>query len=1033
MGTGSSTSRSREVSVCLDEDVFGKINNQLPNTAVPIEIKPKRRLNGGQRRVSLRGDSVNKSSSFFSNISSNKNGSFVSFVSINKSEYKRQNEKLKHELNDMKSKMSSQIQTLLSSNLALKDQNVKLKSEIHEIKSSRNKIHKELVCALDNQIVMKENVQLYQHKFNELKHAISVQGKEFKGQGSSSSFSPYSFVISNQIVSTFLEFIISFSQQHNYELNSFSSVSVYKRKIIMYVCEKLDETVGTTIIKEILRLFSSLISNFMLSHVYLVTNTLSELKECSTNCDAIIIVDDMNCLCSLGIDVVTGIPVHHLKYSRMKRICPPIEEVGPLLTKYNISERTMSVDVQLFVLTFWECDINSFTPLVFDYATFFLFCNQSMIAQKLSHVSSQTGTRSYNEFDFYVKTMKKSLYVSCSKIDSYLFLARLHKIFRGELLVTCEVVADTTFEELSQAILTSLFYQVGLDHKFVSVNSESVFDVIDYVSLYFKVIIVLSIRSNAVGRCLERFLLPQKRSQSICIVLGTAVFVQIIKLCESVYLSESHTPALKLKSKMRTLKSLISLVDSELADDALTFSRLLTIFKSGLSDRCLLDLLNIPVTTYFTLKRTLVSLNIISDESGLIKLTPEMNPQEGYLTLKKLATASLQHVTDCPCSHLHLRDLPNLLEVSRSLEMAHAITSNPEALAFHLYHNSASVLMRGLENSAQMDRAHLNKEFFCLYSKFPPSEQILIYRIVSQLFYAEGAHFECRLFAKMAEDLEVYLDFDHCFASYSVQAKLNAEHLRLSKAELLLNETYCYSLRSKQLNEAVQILLLHSGILKSLDHNKASKKCFDRACSIFQHKTELSEIEQVFGYCTLLNIIKRPDIVESVFQNLVSKLGNHTSYHIVCMVLMSYASFHISRGKTKNAIPLLEYLKNAPQILVQPYRTKTLRMLALAYLQTDDAAKAIELYRLIIGKEIKFSSLCDRDYFEDVFNYLLALINKGFYGSAYDIVKSLSEHLPTNIHDDSHRVKILKLLMYLRSVISKCKPNSGHYRAAVFL
>ena len=1035
MGTGSSSFHSREVSVCLDEDVFGKINNQLPNTAVPIEIKPKRRLNGGQRRVSLRGDSVNKSSSFFSNVSSNKNanGSFVSFVSINKSEYKKQNEKLKHELNDMKSKMSSQIQTLLSSNVALKDQNVKLKSEINDIKSSRKKIHKELVCALDDQLAMKENVQLYQHKVSELKNVITVRGKDLKRPASSSSYSPYSVVISSQIVSTFLEFMISFSQQQNYELNSFSAVSIFKRKFIIYVCETLDETVSTSIVSEILRLFSSLISHFMLSNVYLVTNSLAELKECCVNCDAIIIVDELNCICSLGTEVVTGIPVHHLQFSRTKRMCPPIEEIGPLLTKYNINERTLSVDVQLFVLTFWECDVNSFAPLVFDYASFFLYCNQGLIAKKMSAVSSQTGNRSFSEFDFYVKHIKKSLYVSCSKTDSYVFMAHLMKLFRGELIVTCEVFADTTFEELTQAILASLFYQVGLDHKFVTVSIESLFDVIDYLSLYFKVIIAVSIRSNVVTRCLERFLLPQKRSHSVCVVFGTAVFGQVIKLCESVYLSESHIPALKLKSKMRTLRSLISLVDPELAGFANTSSRLLTIFRSGVSDSCLLNLLNIPITTYFTLKRTLLSLNIICEDIGLIKLTPEMTSQEGNLTLKKLVTQSLQHITQCPCSHLHLRDLPNLLEISQSLEVAHAITSNPEALAFHLYHNSPAILMQSLKNSAQLDNDYLTKEFICLYGNFPSSEQVLIYRIISQLFYSERAHFECRLFAKMAEDLEVYLDIDRCFASYSVQAKLCAENLKLCKAELLLHETYCYSLRGKQMNEAVQILLLHSGVLKSLDSTKASKKCFDRACGIFQHKTELSEIEQVFGYCTLLNILKRSKIIDSVFQNLVSKLGNQTSYHIVCMVLMSYASFHISQGKLSCAIPLLEYLKNAPRILVEPYRVKTLRMLALAYLQVDDAAKALELYRTIIGKEIKFSNLSERSYFQDVYNYLLALVRRRFFGSAYDIVKSLSENLPKNVTNESHRVKILKLLMYLRSVISKCKPNSGHYRAAVFL
>ena len=1034
MGTGSSSTRSREVSVCLDEDVFGKINNQLPNTAVPIEIKPKRKLNGGHRRVSLRGDSVNKSSSFFSNISSNKNGSFVSFVSINKSEYKRQNEKLKHELNDIKSKMSSQIQTLLSSNLALKDQNVKLKSEINQIKSSRNKIHKELVCALDNQLAMKENVQLYQHKVNELKNVITVQGKDLRQHATTSSYSPYSVVISNQIVSTFLEFMISFSRQHDYELNSFSSVSICKRKIVIYVCQTLSETVSTQIVSEILRLFSSLISNFMLSNVHLVTSSLTDLKDCSLNCDAIIIVDELNCLCSLGVEVITGLPVHHLKYSRTKRMsCPPIEEIGPLLTKYNISERTLSVDVQLFVLTFWECDVNSFAPLVFDYAAFFLYCNQGLISRKLSAVSSKRANRSFSEFDFYIKTIKKSLFVSCSKSDAYVFMAHLQDMFRGELVVMCEVVADTTFEELTQAILASLFYQVGLDHKFVTVSNESVFDVIDYLSLYFKVIIVLSIRSNVVTRCLERFLIPQKRSQSICIVLGTAIFVHVIKLCDSVYLSESHTPALKLKSKMRTLKSLISLVDPELSDFANTFTRLLTIFKSGISDSCLLNLLEIPVATYFSLKKTLLSLNIIGDDTGLVKLMPEMTSQEGNLTLKKLVTPSLQHITECPCNHLHLKDLPNLLEISRSTEVAHAITCNPEALAFHLYHSTPSILMQGLKNGAQLDNTNLSKEFLSFYGNFPISEQVLIFRILSQLFYSGKAHYESRLFAKLSEDIEVYLDSDRCFASYGVQAKISAENLKLSKAELLLHETYCYSLRNKQMNEAVQILLLHSGVLKSLDHAKASKKCFDRACSIFQHKTELSEIDQVFGYCTLLNIIKRPAIIDSVFQNLVSKLGNQTSYHIVCMVLMSYASFHISQGKLNCAIPLLEYLKNTPRILVEPYRSKTLRMLALAYLRLDDAAKAIELYKIIIGKEIKFSSLSERTYFEDVYNYILVLVRRRFFGSAYDIVKSLSENLPKNVSNEIHRVKILKLLMYLRSVISKCKPNSGHYRAALFL
>ena len=1034
MGSGSSSFHSKEPSICLDEDVFGKIYNQSPNTAVPIEIKPKRKLNGGQKRVSLRGDSVNnKSSSFFSNLSSNKNNeSLVSFMSVNKSEYKRQNEKLKYELDDTKSKMSSQIKNLLSSNVTLKNKNFKLKSEIDQIKFSKNKIHEELLCALDNQLAMKENVQFYQQKVNELQNVITVQGKDCDHENFSSDCGSFSKVLNNQIMTTFLEFMITSQKLPFFELSRFTDIIITRKKIIIFICQSLDSTVASKMIDELLVLFASLISNFYFTDIVSITHSMAGIKEYSSECHAIIVLDDISCACSSGIEFLTGKPVHLIKYATKKRLCPPIEEISSLLIKYNVLEMALGAGIQMCVINLWQCDVHSFSPLVFDYAIFFMHCKQALFAHKISSIRSSNN--SFHDLDFHLQHIKKSLYISCSDSDSYIFVSYLQRICKGELIVICQVEAGDLYDNLVQKILSSIFYQVRLDSKYFTISNQSLFEIMDNLSLYFKITIVFMLNSAVSTQCIEQFLLAQNKSQSICIIFGPSFLVKVIQLCDSVYLSSSHIPAMKHKLKQRTLKSTINLIDKEYADSAHTVTQLLTVFQSGISYSCMMDLLSTEPSHFFSLKKVLINMKVISDEAGLIELCPELCLLEPSQLPKKIKSLCLQHFTKCRNYHLHLNDMSTFLDFSSYLDVKHAVMKNPEALAYHVYHNTSCTLIQSLQSIAQADRSCLMDDFLSFYSpNYPSSEQVLIYRIIAQLYYADNAHYQSRYFSKIAEDLEIYFSLEPCFSNYGLRAKLSTERFKLCYTELMLHETYSYAVKNKQLDEAIQILLLYSGVQKSMENCHGSRKCFDRACKNFHHHTELIEIEQVFGYCSLLNIVKKTAIVDSVLKGLVSKLSNSNSNEIICMVLTSYASYHMSNGKFSCAISLLEYLVNSIKVDLEPYRTKTYRLLALTYMRTNRPSDAILLFKSILGKVVKFSSLSDKTTFGDVYNYVIALIRIRYFGSAYDIIKSVNERCPFDKFNEGYRVKVYKLLTYLRSVIQKCKPNSGHYRAEVFL
>ena len=1034
MGSGTSSFQSKETSICLDEDVFGKIYNQSPNTAVPIEIKPKRKLNGGQKRVSLRGDSVNnRSSSFFSNLSSNKNnGSLVSFISINKSEYKRQNEKLKHELDDIKNKMSSQIQNLLTSNVTLKNKNFELKSEINQIKFTKKKIHKELVCALDNQLAMKENVQFYQQKVNELQNAITVQGKNTHHVKSLPKIELFSKIINNQILTAFLEFMITSQKIPLFELSCYKDIVIAKKRIIIFICKNLDSKVSSKMIDELLVLFASLISNFSFTDIIIITSSMTDIKEYSCDCHAIIVLDDSNCSCSTGIEFLTGKSVHLVKYATKKRQCPPMEEISKLLTKYNILEMALAAGLQLCVMNLWQCDVHSFSPMVFDYAFFFMQCKHTVFAQKVNKI--QFSNDSCHDFEFHLNHIKKSLYVSCSNLDACLFVSYLQRICKGELLVVSQIGARDSYNDLIQKIFASIFYQVKLESKYFTIANQSLFEIVDYLSLYFKVTIAIVINSTTLTQCLENFLLAQKKSQSVCIIFGPSVLVKVIQLCDSIYLSHSHIPAMKHKPKLTTLKSTINLVEKEYTDHCYMVAQLLTVFQSGLSDSCLKNILGLDPITFYDLKKVLINAKIIIEDAGLIELCSQLCSLEPSQLPKKITTMCLQHFVKCRNYHLHLNDVSMFFRFSSNIDAKHAIARNPEALAYHVYNKTSSLLINELSKYSKMDRKCLLNNFQSFYcTNYPSSEQVLIFRIIAQLYYSDKAHYQSRYFSKLSQDLEVYFGFEPCFSNLGLYAKLSTERFKVCNTELMLYEACCYAIRNKLLDEAIKMLLLQSGILKSMENSHRSRKCFEHACSVFHHHTELIEIEHVFGYCLLLSVIKRSTLIDSVLQGLVSKLSNNNSGEIICMVLTSYASYHISKGKYSCAISLLEYVVNSFKIQSDLCRSKSFRLLALTYMKMNRPSDAVNLYKVFLGKDINYHDLSDISVFEDVYNYVIALIKIHYFGSAYDIMKSVNEWYPSNLMNNGYRHKVSSLLKYLRSVISKCKPSSGHYRADTFL
>ena len=464
MGTGTSNSKSKDMSACLDEDVFGKISNHQPKTSVPIEIKPRRALNGGKKRVSLRGDSVNRSSSFFSNMSSNKNGSFVSYMSINRSEYKKQNEKLRHELNEMKGKMSSQIQTLLSSNVSLKHQNIKLQSEISQVKSSKTKIQRELVSALDNQLALKENVHLYQHKVKELRNVITVKTNKTVPDASNGA-------VTNQIMSTFLEFILSHSSKSvTFELIDFlGSTAVRRCRTGIVVCGNEEKTKTTeNIIDQMLLIFSQLISNFIITDFVCISDNLSDLQDC----ESIIGVDYSDCDCLYTSLCKSTVPVSLLRIMPVRKGVPPIEKTSKYFTKYNISELSLNLGLQMFILDYWSCDMQVLSPLVFDYSYFFSNLKIFLLSDDLENLNVLPHEDSLDEFEFYVKNVKKSLFVSCSTSDALLFSRWLHRWYHEELLIFVDIEATTTYDDLNQALLRYASFKIGLDWKYVCSELE---------------------------------------------------------------------------------------------------------------------------------------------------------------------------------------------------------------------------------------------------------------------------------------------------------------------------------------------------------------------------------------------------------------------------------------------------------------------------------------------------------------------------------------------------------------------------------
>eukprot|EP00116_Pleurobrachia_bachei_P002648 sb/3462910/ len=634
MGTGSS--RSQETSICLDEDTFGKINKQLPNTSVPIEIKPRRRLNGAANRISLRGDSANRSSSFFSNLSSNKNESHASFLSLNKSEYKRQNEKLRHELYDLKSKMSNQIQGLLSSNKTLKNQNTKLKSEIDKVRVSKQRIHEELLCALDSQLAMRQNVKLYRSKVTELENVITIKSVDHSSKESVK----FSDILNTHIMVSFAEFIVSI--QDNFLLNTFLEQRVERKKVGILVCPDLPPHLAEQILTELLSQFAMLTSSYKLTDITL------DLPDPSL--DSLIIIDSEQC--SHGCHLNSSKPIHHLCYTCPRRGLPPIEKKTARYTKYSVINSAVKISVQTFVQHFWQSE--SPVPLVFDYAMFFMRRFSVLTKHHAVSVSPQVSSHDFTELDYHIHHMKSSLFVSCSPEDAMVFCSHLMSRYEGELVVVCEVTANTSYHEIALQIMSSLCYQIGMDLKYLDLREELLFDLINYLSLFFKVVIVVFVPSPTTSPTLELFLRGQQHSRSLCIILAQSTSVQVVQQCDSVFLSTSHTPAVRMLASIRPVKVLLSALPEELVGLGEVVVQFLTVFQTGLPDVCLASLLKCGVITYLQLSCCLRTLGIIRSDRGLVELSPRYLTVPSPLMAENLVSPFLEHLSTCPCPHLHL-------------------------------------------------------------------------------------------------------------------------------------------------------------------------------------------------------------------------------------------------------------------------------------------------------------------------------------------------------------------------------------------
>ena len=110
---------------------------------------------------------------------------------------------------------------------------------------------------------------------------------------------------------------------------------------------------------------------------------------------------------------------------------------------------------------------------------------------------------------------------------------------------------------------------------------------------------------------------------------------------------------------------------------------------------------------------------------------------------------------------------------------------------------------------------------------------------------------------------------------------------------------------------------------------------------------------------------------------------------------------------------------------------ESLRLQAVCYAHIGRFNSAAEVYRELFGGRVSVSVIVsDKNTGQDLYNYCIVLVRLRHFGSAYDIAKILANSasgggvVSTNCY---------KLLVYLRSVITLCKPLSGHYRESTII
>ena len=1022
MGNGVSQHKlfAEDASSCLDEDVFGVITSGFPKTSVPIEIKPKRRLQGNRRQISLRGDSVNKSSSIFSNLSSYKNSSLKSFLSLNKSEYKVENARLKAELDELKYQMSMEMQGLIHSKLALESQNDRLKGEIRLMKCSQKKMQKELIAALDSQLKIKETAEIAKHRCSELQNSLIVHNKF-----STSSYNlnlrrnqerKFTDILNTNIISSFFEFMITL--RGSYGTSSFSeTLQIRKQNFAVYYCSDDIQTAVFDIISEISSTFSLVICHYIFNNiVFISTDRDTVYSQCEeNNINFIIMVEKQSCHCMDDLHFNPKIAVHHIKISGSRKMNNnKFFSLDTLQNKtnYNVTYGNLSSDIQSVVFHILKMDNSQLCPLVYDYAMYF-----SLVPQYAHyyHGNEEELGIELDELNLYLKTIKQSLFVSLPYHLKAGLSCYIQEQALFQIVCHCRVTVHTSFHDFSKMIYTSMFHQIGVDLKYINLTENCLFDVLSYLGNFYSILILIDMNVGD-SVVIDKFQDEILECPTKVVYLSTSRPSRAIQRCDSVYLIDVPDTSASYGS----VEEFVSKVEAELRPKIQSCLELLDVFESGLCDRCLCDLLKCDWVEYLVIKQCLVTNHVISTSTGLISINYNTMIQISSVTDETMIQNCLEHLNNCRCYHLHLEDISCLLSKTKNFDVARTVLESPEVLAYYLYNHSGIKLIRALTLVIPISKlVYMLTKIYdsCVYTDI---EKVLIYRIIAQIFYCADLFEESLLFMNKGDDLSIYAKVEQDLLTSVCKSKLYVNICKPVLAEEILSLLYRQS--DKGSNEGVQILLIHNGMLRSLNRNIEANKLSDLARETFFSKSEAVDLRMCIKYCALLHQCKRYDQVETMFRITLSRLTSSTDSDLLCQILTSYASFRLSSADYPGVISLLEYLNNS-EYLVESSKSKVLRMLGLCYFKTKKYQQSATVYKTLIGLNVNPSA----ESMQDLFNFAMALVKVKYYGSAYNILtKMINEHCamlhPKLNHD------VLKLLQYLRKIISSCKPSSGRQR-----